>query len=62
MTVADLIEALQREPQFLEVYVERDVKREYFERAQQEPSRILAVVPDGSRILLRPADEWVARR
>lgn len=60
MTVADLIEALQREPQWLEVEVERECL--YGNRGKRSaPVPIRAVVPDGSRVLLRPTSDWIVR-
>ena len=68
MTVADLIEALQREPPHLPVYVERyeygslaerraDGKNQY----HADPAQIRAVSVEGPHVVIVPEDNWIHR-
>lgn len=68
MTVADLVEALQREPQHLPVYIERYEYTSLAERRaygtnqhHADPAQIRAVSLEGPHVVIVPEDNWIHR-
>ena len=66
MTVADLIEALQREPPHLPVYVDRYAyasvaeQRAYGKNSHYpDPAPIRAVSLEGPHVVIVPDDNWI---
>ena len=60
MTVADLIEALLREPQYLRVCIERYERDAHdTHHYSADPAPIRAVVLEGPFVVIRPADDWI---